>query len=135
MSLPLYPMFREPTEGQRLLARWMTEEALEAHVAQLVGALGGLFYHTRDSRRSPAGWPDVALWVPQRPDVLIASELKRDGYHRPKWSDDQQAWRGALEGVTRFEYYAWEPVHWLTGTIVAALTKELSPGLRAGDRP
>ena len=119
---PQYPTLRPPTDGQRLLARYMEEEQLEGHIASLVAALGGLFYHTRDSQRSAAGFPDDVLWLPSRPDVLIIAELKRDAYHKPRWSPEQLTWRAALEGVSRLEYYAWEPIHWLTGTIEAALT-------------
>ncbi len=118
MSRPtVYPYLREPSNGQRIVARFVEEEALEADIAALVAARGGRFYHTRDSRRSPFGWPDVALWTPARPNTLILSELKRDEYHKPRWTDDQLAWRRILEDCTTLEYYAWGPLHLSTGTI------------------
>jgi hypothetical protein len=42
----------------------MTEAQFQAQVVQLAGLLGWSWYHTHDSRRSPAGFPDLVLWHP-----------------------------------------------------------------------
>jgi hypothetical protein len=52
-----------------------------------------LAYHTHDSRRSAAGFPD---WIFARPGRLVALELKTErGRVRP----EQAAWIGVLDSV------------------------------------
>lgn len=42
----------------------MKEEVFQGHVIRLARALGWDYYHTRDSRRSQPGYPDLHLWHP-----------------------------------------------------------------------
>jgi hypothetical protein len=64
--------------------------------------LGWHWYHTHDSRRSPAGFPDLVL---VRRDRLIFAELKTDkGRVRPP----QHHWLQLLE-QTMSEVYVWRP--------------------------
>ena len=51
----------------------VTEKAFQEQVIQLAMLCGFLQYHTRDSRRSAAGFPDLILI---RDESLIAAELK-----------------------------------------------------------
>ena len=51
-----------------------TEAELQAQVLQLARARGVLAYHTHDSRRSPAGFPDTTL---AGPGGVAFLELKR----------------------------------------------------------
>lgn len=67
---------------------------------QLAGVLGALYHHETDSRRSPAGWPDVALTVPGS-GVLWLLELKTEtGRLRP----EQIGWGLALMGCDEVRY-------------------------------
>lgn len=63
-------------------------------------------YHTYDSRRSAAGFPDLVLV--RRPRVIFA-ELK--GARTPI-RDDQRDWLGALQDCGSVEVYCWRPRNW-----------------------
>ena len=77
-----------------------TEESFQDAVMELAGLYGYLCYHTRDSRRSREGFPDLVLAKGGK--VLIA-ELKTD---TGPVSNDQIAWLLATHGVI------WRPKHW-----------------------
>lgn len=78
-------------------ARGVTGELLEdpfsAQVRGLADFYGWLGYHTHDSRRSAAGFPD---WVFVRGPELLFAELKTD---RGRTSPAQRKWLEALELV------------------------------------
>jgi hypothetical protein len=68
----------------------VTERAWQQTVVELAQLLGWRVCFTHDSRRSPAGWPDLVLC---RPPELIVVELKSArGSVRP----EQRAWLEAL---------------------------------------
>lgn len=70
-----------------------SEAAFQQQVLNLAGFYGWCSYHTHDSRRSQAGFPDLVL---VRGAELIFAELKTDtGRVRP----EQQEWIAALEHV------------------------------------
>ena len=50
------------------------EEALQNRLIQAAGLAGWLCYHTRDSRRSPIGFPDLVL---VRDGQMLVIECKR----------------------------------------------------------
>lgn len=79
----------------------MTEREWQAEVTATARTLGWRSYHTHDSRRSDAGWPDLAL-VRER---LVMAELKTD---TGRLSAAQERW---LELLTRagIETYVWRP--------------------------
>jgi hypothetical protein len=79
----------------------MTEAQWQAQVVELANLLGWRWYHTHDSRRSPAGFPDLVLWR----DRVIFAELKTD-QGRP--SPAQVRTLGQLRD-TRSEVYLWRP--------------------------
>lgn len=83
----------------------ITEKDLDACVRDLARLGGWRIYHTFDSRRSSAGFPDLVLLRPPR---LVFVELKSD---RGRVSDEQSAWLDDLEqcGV---EAYIWRPDDW-----------------------
>lgn len=62
-----------------------SEKELQAHVIELAGLLRYKHYFTYRSKRSPAGWPDLALVR----DRLILVELKRE---QGVVSENQKAW-------------------------------------------
>ena len=97
----------------------MTEAQLQAAVVELAGYLGWLTYHTYDSRRSQAGFPDLVM---ARGGSLIFAELKSA---KGKVSFDQQIWLNSVEEVgwsaPKVHAYLWRPTDWLNGTIEKVL--------------
>ncbi len=53
----------------------MSERDFQQVVTDLALLRGWCYYHTHDSRRSQAGWPDLALWKPGR---FMLREIKTD---------------------------------------------------------
>ena len=74
-------------EFEAAIAASLTERVWERHVEELAAALGYRSYHTHDSRRSAAGFPDLVLLRPPRPPIY--AELKTE---RGKVSPAQQEW-------------------------------------------
>ncbi|MDR4533224.1 VRR-NUC domain-containing protein [Glutamicibacter sp. PS] len=104
-----------------------TEEAFQNEVISAAKGLGFTkIYHTHDSRRSPAGFPDLVLVHPRR--GVIFAELKSE---RGRVSDAQQAWLEDLRAAGQVAY-VWRPMDWVTGRVQSALAgKEVA---RAGAR-
>jgi hypothetical protein len=118
--------------------RAMTEAQLFESVRAHLDAFKWRFYHTHNSRRSNAGFPDIVA-VRQttghdKPSRLAFIELKRE---KGKLTDAQQAWNEDLfltsiegsygcgestrcEGV-RFDVYLWRPSDLSSGRIEEAL--------------
>jgi hypothetical protein len=80
----------------------MSEAAWQAQVIELAKLHGWRVYHTYDSRRSNAGFPDLVCVKPGR---LIVAELKRDG---GRLTAEQQAWLAAFEAAG-IEAWVWRP--------------------------
>ena len=83
-----------------------TEAAFQRRVVALLELTGWLVFHVHDSRRSPAGFPDlVAL---HRRHGLVFAELKSE---RGAVRVAQRRWLDALrEGGQRA--YLWRPADW-----------------------
>jgi hypothetical protein len=79
------------------------EKELLARVRYLARVAGWLVYHTFNSRKSEAGFPDLVLVKPPR---LVIAELKRAG-EQP--TIEQEAWLAALALVPGVECYLWRP--------------------------
>lgn len=69
----------------------MTEDELQQSIAELCQYLGAKLYHTYDSRRSHAGWPDCAIVT--RDNRFLLRELK---VGRNKPSKAQREWLDRL---------------------------------------
>jgi hypothetical protein len=82
----------------------MTEEEWLQQVRELARLKGWRIYHTRDSRRSDPGFPDLVLVRGHR---LIFAELKRE---KGRLSDSQRTWLAALEETA--ETHVWRPSDW-----------------------
>ena len=92
----------------------MREKELQAVVMELARLHNWLCYHTFDSRRSQAGFPDLVM---VRSGRLLFVELKSaTGLMRP----EQRLWRERLV-KTDAEYYEWRPHDWHSGTIEEVL--------------
>lgn len=90
------------TPRERLL-RSITEADWQRTVAGVAELHGWWWYHNPDSRRSNAGWPDLALLRPPR---LLFVELKREVGRVSK----TQAWMMTmLSLVPGVECYVWRP--------------------------
>ena len=90
-------------------APFITEDMLLATVTGIAKALGYRTYHTFNSRRSAAGYPDLTL-IRQAPEPegtrLIYVELKSA---RGRLTSDQRDWLSALATVPGVEVYIWFP--------------------------
>ena len=82
----------------------MTEEQWLQQVRELARLKGWRIYHTRDSRRSDPGFPDLVL---VRGDRLIFAELKRE---KGRLTESQRTWLAALEETA--ETHVWRPSDW-----------------------
>ena len=86
----------------------VSEAAFQRQVIALAQLCGWAFcYHTRDSRGSARGFPDLVL-MRVRPPRLLVVELKSA---RGKVTDAQADWLAAFDacGVER---YVWRPSDW-----------------------
>lgn len=109
-------MNREPTTIARSMPP-MTERNLQSAVLKLAGFHGyEVRYHTKDSRGSQAGFPDLVLASAKR-GRLMFRELKTDaGRMRP----EQKVVLEVL-GSCGQDVGVWRPADLLSGRIVAEL--------------
>lgn len=84
----------------------MKERELQANVYEAAGVFGWLIYHTYDSRRSSAGFPDLVL---VRAPRVIFAELKAEN---GVITLEQRNWLGQLGACTGIESYLWRPSDW-----------------------
>ena len=82
----------------------MSEKEIQAQVLALAETTGWLCYHTYNSQRSQAGFPDLVL---VRGDRLIFAELKRE---KGRLTESQRTWLSALDETA--ETYVWRPSDW-----------------------
>jgi len=94
----------------RVIARPLTEKQFLGMVRELAHLHGWLTYHTHDSRRSSAGFPDLILVRvdPEGWGELLAVELKRDG--RPLTAAQRQ-WLKAFQACG-IGGGVWHPSDW-----------------------
>jgi hypothetical protein len=103
--------------GRRVTLPGMTETELQNAVIDLAGRLGWLSYHTHDSRRSTAGFPDLVLVHPTSGALIFAELKSATGRVTP----EQDQWLRAL--ALRGAAYVWRPEHLRDGTITRALQR------------
>jgi hypothetical protein len=84
----------------------VSEREFMAQIMQLAQLYKWKVYHTHDSRRSQAGWPDLALL---RGNRLICAELKSA---KGRLTLEQKVWLEALGNVPGVEVYCWRPDDW-----------------------
>lgn len=103
-----------PQPAQRLdtacpAAPFITEEQLMASIIAIAKALKYRVYHTFDSRRSTAGYPDICCVRngPEPGDTrLIYIETKSS---RGRVTPEQREWLHALSQVQGVEVYVFRP--------------------------
>lgn len=85
----------------------LTEAQFLQKILDLAHFLGWLTYHTRDSRGSEPGFPDLVLCHPQKGDYLMAELKDEDGLLSPS----QIKWLNALR-ASGIEIHIWRPIDW-----------------------
>ena len=94
----------------------LSEKAFQAEVVKLAEANGWQVYHTWDSRRSPAGFPDLVMLCGP---ALVFAELK---VAKNTTTPAQEEWLEGLAKVPHVRVRRWRPEHW--AEICAELTAE-----------
>ena len=83
------------------------ESAFQTRVRRAALEHGYLVYHTRDSRKSDKGFPDLVLVKPGR---LLFVELKSQ---KGKLTQEQSVWLSMLQhSIPGVEAYCWSPDDW-----------------------
>lgn len=91
------------TPSRSLLDSQVDEASFQGFVVSFAAMHRWLVYHPFDSRRSSAGWPDLAM---ARDGRLVFAELKT---MKGKVTVAQQAWLDALGAVPGVEAHVWRP--------------------------
>ncbi len=101
------------TDEQRLL-RTVSERSWQAQVEQTLALCGfELIYHTHDSRRSQAGFPDiVAIRHDPRGRTLAVLELKRE---TGRTTEDQGRWLVAWDAIATYVTHRSSGVRMIVG--------------------
>lgn len=97
------------SEYRRQFAQSMSEKQFQEHVIALAHRLGWLVYHTFDSRRSVAGFPDLVL---VRERTLFRELKSATGVVSPQ----QKVWLTALR-TGGADAEVWKPEHLMSGVI------------------
>lgn len=109
-------------EYRLTIARNMAERTLQGRVEMLAKELGWLFYHTHDSRRSQAGFPDIVLAHPET-GRLVVRELKT---MKGTTSTEQDQWLAAFTAAG-IDTGVWRPIDLLDETILTTLMTRSTP--------
>lgn len=91
------------TEAKAMMQAAITESELQGFVTTLARLHGWLAYHTHDSRRSEAGFPDLTM---VRGNRIIFAELKSE---KGRVTPAQQKWLDAISASSGAESYVWRP--------------------------
>ena len=84
----------------------INERTFQAAIVELARLTGWRCYHTYDSRRSEAGFPDLAM---TRGGRVVFAEIKSD---KGKVSPAQREWLTALASCPGVEVKVWRPGDW-----------------------
>lgn len=80
----------------------MTEKAFQSNIVQFAKLRRWLVYHTWNSQKSPAGFPDLVL---VRGEKILYRELKTD---KGKLTEAQKKWGDALTKAGA-DWQVWRP--------------------------
>jgi hypothetical protein len=92
----------------------MSERDLQSHVVEACRAMNLFHYHTHDSRRSPAGFPDLVIVGPAG---VLFRELKANA---GVLSAEQTDVLGRLRRAGA-DAAVWRPLDWASGVVIAQL--------------
>ncbi len=109
LGLPLDPTLTVRHPGSAMAAE-ASEDVLTARLRTFALQAGYLYYHTHNSRKSEAGWPDVALIHPGGGPLYLWELKSAAGVVSP----DQRRWLDALAQVTHVETGVYRPADWTT---------------------
>ena len=109
------------TEYRQAIARDMNETTLQTKVEMAARELGWLFYHTHDSRRSQAGFPDCVFLHPTG-GRLIVRELKS---MKGTASAEQKKWLAGFQAAG-VDAGIWRPIDYLNETVLNTLMQTRS---------
>jgi hypothetical protein len=87
-----------------------TEAQWQAQIIQAAESCGWKHYHTHDSRRSTAGFPDLVMVRGDR--MLVIECKKQDDKTPPRRMAEQQEWIDAIDGVTEVTAFVARPSDW-----------------------
>ena len=87
----------------------LSEEDWQQQIINYAKQRGWIVYHTRDSRRSTHGFPDLVL---VRPPRVIFWECKTEDEKRSKPSPDQEVWIRKLKLCRQVYADFIRPHHW-----------------------
>ena len=113
------------TTRRQRMANCMTEAQFLVQVRDLALLTGWIFYHTRTSIGSDAGFPDVVITNPRQRRTIFAELKKQDGVV----SADQKKWLASLAEAGN-EVAVWRPADLdaikaiLTGRRITTTPKE-----------
>ncbi len=96
----------------------MTEAELQDQVQLMCRQLGLYCYHTHDSRRSQAGWPDLVI-ISERTKRAVFRELKSQ---TGRLTSDQK-YVGYLLAMCGLSWEVWRPADLFDGTIATQLAQ------------
>ena len=95
-------------DAREVLDAAMPEAEWQKQIEDYATMHGWLWYHTRDSRRSPAGFPDLVL---VRGETVIFLECKT---MKKKPSAAQEVWMARLKGTQSVRAAVVRPSDWDT---------------------
>ena len=109
-----------PNVARNKLHPAITESDFLATIIDLATLTGWLIFHDYDSRKNPAGFPDLVLVNPHKSPGIIFAELKTN---RGRIKTQQGDWLNRLTEVVDKIYpppmprdniaiYLWRPKHW-----------------------
>ena len=90
--------------GRNELYATVTEKQFHQQIVQAAHLCGWMLYHTYDSRRSEAGYPDDTLVHPVSGDFFLIEEKTEKG----RLSPAQKRWIAALE-ASHIEVHVYRP--------------------------
>ena len=93
----------------------MTEKQFQEAVTAFARLTGWRVYHTRDSRGSEAGFPDLVMV--RGPRIRFVELKSGRGHVTP----EQDQWLALLEDVEYMEVGVWRPSDWMNGNIETCL--------------
>lgn len=105
--------------------RRVRESEFMRAVIRVAEGLGWSVYHTHDSRRSVAGFPDLVLL---RRELQIVAELKRSKREKP--TAEQLAWLARYRAAC-VPAFVWTPEVWLELERILKYGPRLDEGLKA----